>query len=60
MFDSPEGGNAGQFENIEKKVDGFVTTRMRNGKLPSYMGSMAYKFKLWASIRYGIGTMTNE
>lgn len=33
---------------------------MTNGKLPAYLGWMAYNHKLWASVRYGIGAMTND
>ena len=59
VFDGPEGGNVKQIEKIKDKVDIFVR-RMTNGKLPAYLGWMAYKHKLWASIVYGIGTMTND
>jgi hypothetical protein len=36
--------------------------RMKNGHLPSHIhiAWMAYKLQLWAGLRYGIGTMTNE
>ena len=33
---------------------------MKNGHLPSYLGWLAYKFKLWSNIVFGIGTMTND
>ena len=33
---------------------------MRNGHLPSFLGWIAYKHKLWPSVRYGIGVMTND
>ena len=33
---------------------------MKNEHLPPFMGWMAYKYKLWMSVRYGIGTMTND
>ena len=59
VFDGPEGGNVKQIEKIRDKVDTFVR-RMTNGKLPAYLGWMAYKHKLWARIIYGIGTMTND
>ena len=36
------------------------TQRLRNGHLPSYLGWLAYKYKLWPSVRYGIGVMTND
>lgn len=32
----------------------------KNVHLPSYLGWLAYKFELWPSIRYGLGTMTNN
>ena len=34
--------------------------RMKNGHLPPSWAWVAYKFQLWPSIRYGIGTMTND
>ena len=34
--------------------------RLKNGKLPPYLGWMAYRLKLWASVRYGLGTITND
>ena len=34
--------------------------RMNNGHLPPFMGWMAYRYKLWMSIRYDIGTTTND
>ena len=59
VFDGPDGGNVKQIEKIRDKVDTFVR-RMTNGKLPAYLGRVAYNHKLWASVRYGIGTMTND
>lgn len=59
VFDDPEGGNVKQIEKIRDKVDTFVR-RITTGRLPAYLGWMAYKYKLWASIIYGIGTMTND
>ena len=33
---------------------------MKNGHLPPYIGWMAYTYKMWMSVRYGIGKMTNN
>ena len=33
---------------------------MKNGHLPSHIAWIAYRLQLWASLRYGIGTMTND
>ena len=59
VHDAPAGGNAKEIEEKKGKVETFVQ-RMSNGKLPSFLGWMAYRYKLWASIRYGLGTMTND
>ena len=59
VYDSPEGGNKEQIKKISEKVSTW-TTRMRNAHLPSYLGWLAYKQKLWPSVKYGIGVMTND
>ena len=59
VFDSPEGGNKKQLEKITDKFDMWIH-RMRNGHLPPHLGWMSYRFKLWSSVRYGIGAMTND
>ena len=59
VFDSPEGGNKKQLEKITNKFDTWIQ-RMRNGHLPPHLGWMSYRFKLWSSVRYGIGAMTND
>jgi hypothetical protein len=33
---------------------------MKNGHLPSHVAWIAYKHQLWPSLRYGLGTMTND
>ncbi len=33
---------------------------MENGHLPSHVAWIAYKHQLWPSLRYGLGTMTNN
>ncbi|KAL3798468.1 hypothetical protein ACHAW5_007420 [Stephanodiscus triporus] len=43
-------------ENVTQKAAGWIN-RMRNAHLPARMGWIAYRFKLWASIRYGIATL---
>jgi len=50
VFDSPEGGNKEQLEKISEKVSTWIQ-RMRNGHLPSFLGWIAYKHKLWPSVR---------
>ena len=59
MWDGPAAGSNGQLKKISGKY-GTWTTRMKNGYLPPHMGWMAHKYKLWMSMRYGIGTMTND
>ena len=59
VWDGPAAGSKGQLKKISGKY-GTWTTRMKNGHLPPHMGWMAYKYKLWMSMRYGIGTMTND
>ena len=59
VFDSPSGGNVEQIEKINEKVETW-TNRMRNGHLPSYLGWKSYHLKLWPSIRWGLGVMTND
>ena len=59
VFDSPEGGNKKQSKKISEKVTTW-TQRMKNGQLPSFLGWIAYRHKLWPSVRYGIGVMTND
>jgi hypothetical protein len=47
-------------KHIEETVTGKTTNwinRMQNAHLPARMGWIAYKFKLWAGIRYGIATL---
>jgi hypothetical protein len=47
-------------KHLEKNVTGRVSSwinRMRNGHLPARLGWMAYKFKLWPGIRYGLATL---
>jgi hypothetical protein len=59
VVDAPEGGNKGHLEYIKSKTATWVS-RMKNGHLPSHIAWIAYRLQLWASLRYGIGTMTND
>ena len=57
--DAPAGGNVTHLEYLSNKSKVWIN-RMKNGHLPSHIAWMAYKLQLWASLRYGIGTMTND
>jgi len=59
VYDSPTGGNKGHLDYIRSKTS-IWTSRMKNGHLPSHIAWLAYRLQLWASLRYGIGTMTND
>ena len=57
--DCSAGGNAKQLTTIKSKVEEWINI-MKNGRLPAKWAWVTYKFQLWPSIRYGIGTMTND
>ena len=57
--DAPAGGDVAHLEYLSNKSKIWIN-RMKNGHLPSHIAWMAYKLQLWASLRYGIGTMTND
>jgi hypothetical protein len=57
--DAPAGGNVAHLEYLSNKSKVWIN-RMKNGHLPSHIAWMAYKLQLWAGLRYGIGTMTND
>jgi hypothetical protein len=59
IYDSLLGGNKGHLSYIVEKAAQWVN-RMKNGHLPSHIAWMAYKHQLWPSLRYGLGTMTNN
>jgi hypothetical protein len=47
-------------EHLSKNVTGRFTkwaSKMTNGHLPARLGWIAYKFKLWPGIRYGLSTL---
>ncbi len=43
-------------ENAPGRVGSWIN-RMRNGHLPARLGRMAYRFKLWPGIQYGLATL---
>jgi len=43
-------------ENVTGKTANWIN-RMRNAYFPARLGWIAYRFKLWAGIRYGIATL---
>jgi hypothetical protein len=56
---APAGGNVAYLEYLSNKSKVWIN-KMKNGHLPSHIAWMAYKLQLWAGLRYGIGTMTNN
>jgi hypothetical protein len=57
VWSTMDGNNA---KHISKNITGrFIswTSKMTNGHLPSRLGLIAYKFKLWPGIRYGLATL---
>jgi hypothetical protein len=59
IYDSLSGGNEGHLSYILEKATQWVN-RMKNGHLPSHVAWIAYKHQLQPSLRYGLGTMTNN
>ena len=59
VVDAPAGGNKGHLEYIKTKSATWIN-RMKNGHLPSHIAWVAYRLQLWASLRYWIGTPTND
>ncbi len=59
IYDSPAGGNADHLSYIKNKA-GVWVQRMQNGHLPCHIAWTAYRHQLWHSMRYGLGTMTND
>ena len=57
--DAPAGGNVAHLDYLSNKSKVWIN-RMKNGHLSNHLAWMAYKLQLWASLRYGIGTMTND
>jgi hypothetical protein len=52
-------GNNGRHltENVTGQVESWIN-RMRNGHLPTQLGWMGYRYKLWPGIQYGLATLT--
>jgi hypothetical protein len=59
IYDAPAGGNKGHLNHIESKTTTWIN-RMTNGHLLSHIAWVAYRQQLWPSLRYGLGTMTNN
>ena len=59
LEDCPAGGSFAQLKTIKEKVGEWMN-RKKNGHLPAGWAWIAYKYQHWPSIRYGIGTMTND
>ena len=59
MEDCPAGGSATQLEATKTKIGDWIN-RMKNGHLPVKWAWVTYKYQLRPSIRYEIGTMTND
>jgi hypothetical protein len=43
-------------ENVTVRIGSWIS-RMRNGHLPARLGWLAYRFKLWPGIQYGLATL---
>jgi hypothetical protein len=43
-------------QNITGRIKKWIS-KIKNGHLPARMGWVAYKFKLWSGIRYGLATL---
>ncbi len=59
IYDAPAGGNKGHLNHIKSKMTTWIN-RMTNSHLPSHIAWVAYRQQLWPSLRYGLGTMTND
>jgi hypothetical protein len=42
--------------NVTERVEKWIN-RMRNGHLPAKLGWIAYRFKLWAGVRYRLAIL---
>jgi hypothetical protein len=57
IWSSINGNNKAHVEhNVTKRVEKQIN-RMRNGHLPTKLGWIAYHFKLWAGVRYGLAVL---
>jgi hypothetical protein len=59
IYDSLLGGNKGHLSFIIDKATQWLN-KIKNRHLPSPVAWIAYKHQLWPSLRYGLGTMTND
>ena len=56
---SPMAGHAVHLIHLKDKTDNWIAL-ISNGHLPVSQVSMSYLFQLWPSLRYGLGTLTND
>ncbi len=57
IWSSIDGDNKAHVEhNVTKRVEKWIN-RMRNGHLLAKLGWIAYRFKLWAGVRYGLAVL---
>jgi hypothetical protein len=57
IWSSIDGNNKAHVEhNVIEQMEKW-TNRMRNGHLPKKLGWIAYHFKLWAGVRYGLAIL---
>jgi hypothetical protein len=56
---SPSGGHALHLEHLRDKVLVWIS-RILNGHLPTAQVVLSYLYQLWPSLRYGLGTLTND
>ena len=57
IWSSIDGDNKAHVEhNVTERVEKWIN-RMRNGHLSAKLGWIAYRFKLWAGVRYGLAVL---
>ncbi len=57
IWSSIDGNNEAHIEhNVTKQVEKWIN-KMRNGHLPAKLGWIAYHFKLWAGVTYGLAVL---
>ncbi len=59
VFTSPSGGHLDHLAYIRDRMSEWLS-RMLNGHLPTLLAWMSYQHQLWARLRYGLGTLTND
>ena len=59
VITSPSPGHSAHLDWLWGKTDTW-TSSMSNGHLPLSQVTLSYLFQLWPSLRYGLGTLTND